>query len=220
MSVLLAAAPAITTVVFDLGGVLIDWNPRYLYRRLFVDDEAGMERFLAEVCHTGWNERQDAGRTWAEAVAEAVARHPAHEFHIRAYHERWSEMLAGPVHGTVAILEELRDTPIRLLALTNWSAETFPIAQQRYGFLQHFEGILVSGHERLAKPDPAIYQLLIQRYRLDAAATLFIDDSLRNVQAAIGVGLQGIQFSSPDRLRADLISLGMPVSAGEGDDGK
>lgn len=220
MTMPLEAARAITTVVFDLGGVLIDWNPRYLYRELFGDDEAGMERFLAEVCHAGWNERQDAGRTWAEAVAEAAALHPAHESHIRAYHERWSEMLAGPIHGTVAILEELRGTPLRLLALTNWSAETFPIAQQRYSFLQYFEGILVSGHERLAKPDPAIYRLLIQRYQLDAATTLFIDDVPRNVQAAIGVGLQGVQFSDPGQLRRDLSSLGLPVSAGEAFDGK
>lgn len=214
------AARPITTVVFDLGGVLIDWNPRYLYRQLFGADEAGMEHFLAEVCHAGWNERQDAGRSWAEAVDEAVARHPAHESNIRAYHERWSEMLAGPIHGTVAILEELRGTPIRLLALTNWSAETFPIAQQRYAFLQWFEGILVSAHEKLAKPDPAIYQLLIKRYQLDAAATLFIDDSLRNVQAAIGVGLQSVQFAGAAVLRRDLVSLGLPVSAGDAVDGK
>ena len=126
-------------------------------------------------------------------------------------------MLAGPIHGTVAILEELRARGIRLLALTNWSTETFPIAQARYEFLEYFEGILVSGHERLAKPDPAIFRLLIQRYAVDLAATVFIDDSQRNVAASNLVGLKALYFTSPSQLRRDLHALGLPLSPGEAD---
>lgn len=203
------------TVVFDLGGVLIDWNPRHLYRKIFGADEAGMEAFLSEVCNAEWNEQQDGGRSWAEAIEETVVRHPAHESSIRAYHERWPEMLAGPIHGTVAILDELRRQGIRLLALTNWSTETFPIAQARYAFLQHFEGILVSGHERLAKPDPAIFHLLIRRYAVDLESTVFIDDNLRNVAASNLVGLKALHFTSPAQLRRELHALGLPLSAGE-----
>jgi 2-haloacid dehalogenase len=207
----------ISTVVFDLGGVLIDWNPRHLYRKIFGADEAGMEAFLSEVCNAEWNEWQDAGRSWAEAIETTVARHPAHESSIRAYHARWPEMLAGPIHGTVAILEELRARGIRLLALTNWSTETFPIAQARYEFLEYFEGILVSGHERLAKPDPAIFRLLIQRYAVNLAATVFIDDSPRNVAASNLLGLKALHFTSPAQLRRDLHALGLPLSPGEAD---
>lgn len=201
----------IDTVVFDLGNVLIQWNPRILFRKIFGSDEAAMEHFLSEVCNTEWNEQQDAGRPWKEAIAAAVARHPAHEAHIRAFHERWSEMIPGAIDETVSILAQLREKPVRLLALTNWSDETFPIALERFPFLGWFEAIVVSGREKLIKPDPAIFQLLIERYRLDPASTVFIDDSRRNVDAAVAEGLHGIHFQHAAGLRAQLNALGMAL---------
>ncbi|MBB5876709.1 HAD family phosphatase [Xanthomonas sp. 3498] len=202
------AAPLLDTVVFDLGGVLIDWNPRHLYRRLF-DEEAAMETFLREVCSPQWNERQDAGRPWQEAVAELSALHPAHAPLIAAYHARWPEMLGGALDATVAVLDELRGQGVRLYALTNWSHETFPIARERYPFLQWFEGVLVSGEERLVKPDPAIFALLCERYAIDPARAVFIDDAPRNVHAAAATGMQALQFCDAAMLREDLVALGL-----------
>ncbi|WP_045765313.1 HAD family hydrolase [Xanthomonas albilineans] len=208
----LSAVSNIDTVVFDLGGVLIDWNPRYLYRRLFAQ-EAQMEHFLREICSPQWNERQDAGRPWHEAVAELSALHPAHAPMIAAYHARWPEMLGGALDDTVAVLEELRGCDVRLYALTNWSHETFPIARERYPFLAWFEGVLVSGEERLVKPDPAIFALLCARYAITPSRAVFIDDAPRNVHAAAGIGMQALQFRDAATLRAALIALGLPLRA-------
>ncbi|MBV4543112.1 HAD family hydrolase [Pseudomonas vlassakiae] len=194
----------IDTVVFDLGGVLVDWNPRYLFRKIFVDDEAAMEAFLANVCNTAWNERQDRGRSWAAAIEETIAEHPAHEAHIRAYRERWEEMLAGAMDGTVQVLEELHAAGVRLLALTNWSAETFAHAEQRFAFLEKFEGVLVSGRENLMKPEPEIFQLLLRRYELDPSRTLFVDDVQKNVDAAKAQGMQAVRFVDEQQLRQAL----------------
>ncbi len=146
-----------TAVIFDLGGVLIDWDPRYLYRGLFTD-AAAMESFLAEVTTPAWNAEQDAGRPWAEAVAMLVERHPEQRDLIEAYHRRWSEMLAGAIDGTVAILQEVRGSDVRLFALSNWSAETFPIARQRFPFLAWFDGIVISGDVGAVKPDAKIFE--------------------------------------------------------------
>jgi len=198
----------INTIIFDLGGVLIDWNPRHLYRTIFGDDHAAMEWFLANVCTQEWNLQQDAGRPWQEAVAEAQARHPNHAVHIRAYWERWEETLGGAIEGTVALLNELRSKPVRLLALTNWSAETFPIGRQRFPFLDWFEGIVVSGAEKQVKPDCAIYELLLQRYRVDPERAVFIDDSAANVEGARRAGLHAIHFRDPPALRQELAALG------------
>ncbi|MCP1625293.1 HAD family hydrolase [Pseudomonas nitroreducens] len=206
------ASSSVDTVVFDLGGVLVDWNPRHLYRKLFAGDDAAMEAFLADVCNTAWNEKQDRGRPWAEAIAEAVAQHPAHASNIRAYRERWDEMLNGALEDTVQVLDELHRGGVRLLALTNWSAETFPVAQERFGFLDRFEGVLVSGQEGLMKPEPEIFQLLIRRYGLTPSRTLFIDDVQKNVDAAAAQGLQAAQFVNASRLRQDLQRLGLPVA--------
>jgi len=151
-------------VVFDLGGVLIDWNPRYLYRKLFDDDE-GMERFLSEVCSPEWNTRQDAGRLWREAVSELTTRHPDQAAMIAAYHLRWPEMLGGDIPEAVELLKELKQQRLRLYALTNWSHETFPVARSRFAFLDWFEGIVVSGEERMVKPDPAIFLRLFDAIR-------------------------------------------------------
>jgi 2-haloacid dehalogenase len=166
-------------IVFDLGGVLIDWDPRHLYRKLF-DQEAAMERFLDQVCHGAWNLEQDRGRSFADAIEEAVLRHPDQRAMIEAYHLRWEEMLAGAIEDTVAILEELRGAGCELHALTNWSAETFPVARARFAFLDHFATILVSGEERLIKPDPRIFALLLERIGHPAQACVFIDDNAHN----------------------------------------
>lgn len=190
--------------MFDLGGVLIDWNPRRLYRKL-LPDAASVEAFLAEVCTAEWNYQQDAGRTCAEAVAELSARHPDRADLIAAYYGRWEEMLGGPLEGTVAILDELDAASVPLYALTNWSRETFPIARRRFPFLTRFRGIVVSGEERLAKPDPRIYRLLCDRYRLDPAGCIYIDDHLANVEAARAAGMTGIRFEAPEQLRHELV---------------
>jgi 2-haloacid dehalogenase len=204
----LPAPLPITAVVFDLGGVLIDWDPRYLYREL-IEDEAEMEHFLATVTTPEWNRAQDAGRPWAEAVEELARRHPERRDLITAYWERWHETLGDAIHATVEVLDELRATGIRLLALTNWSGETFPVARPRYPFLEWFDGIVVSGDERLIKPDPAIFHVLIERYGLDPATSLFIDDQPDNVAAARALGFEAVLFVDAASLRADLGRLGL-----------
>jgi 2-haloacid dehalogenase len=201
-------------VVFDLGGVLIDWNPRYLYRSLFEGDEAAMERFLAEVTTPSWNGEQDAGRPWRDAIDILTAAHPHHRDLNAAYHERWTEMLGGPIDGTVDVLSDLRDAGVRLAAVTNWSAETFPVARERYPFLGWFETIVVSGEERIAKPDAEIFRVVLQRTGLRAGETVFVDDAPANVAAAAALGFETILFRDPDALRAELQGLGLlPVSS-------
>jgi len=203
------AAPAIAAVIFDLGGVLIDWDPRYLYRTLF-DDKTAMEDFLRTVTTDEWNEAQDAGRPWAEAIEELATRHPEKRELIEAYWRRWPEMLGDAIQPTVAILRELRvAAAVRLFALTNWSAETFEIARARYDFLAWFEGIVVSGEERLIKPDERIFRLLLDRYGLTARETVFIDDHDPNIQAAARVGLRALRFTDGPTLRSDLVPLGL-----------
>jgi 2-haloacid dehalogenase len=198
-----------TAVVFDLGGVLIDWNPRYLYRQLFDGDDAAMERFLAEVTTPEWNGEQDAGRTWAEAVEILTREHPQHAELIAAYADRWPETLGDAIKPTVDILTELRRTDARLFALSNWSAETFPIARPRYPFLEWFEGIVISGEVRIAKPDPRLFRHLLERYSLDPATTVFIDDSAANVGAAHELGMIAIRFEDAETLRRSLAGLGL-----------
>jgi 2-haloacid dehalogenase len=200
--------PRITTVTFDLGGVLIDWDPRYLYRTLF-DDEAEMEAFLAEVTTPAWNAEQDAGRTWVEAVESLAAEHPERRPLIEAYHLRWPETLGDAIQGTVDILAELRGAGIRLLALSNWSAETFPVARERYPFLGWFEGIVISGEVKAAKPDERIFRVLIDRHGVEPAETLFVDDNEPNVAAAAALGFATVRFTDPPALRAVLEQLGV-----------
>ncbi len=198
----------IKSLVFDLGGVLIDWNPRYLYRKL-IDDENDIDSFLSEVCNSEWNVKQDAGRALAEATVERIALFPEKKSLIEAFYDRWEEMLGGEIDETVAILRELKSKGETLYALTNWSGETFPIAEARYDFLQWFDGILVSGVEKLVKPDPAIFQLLLNRYDLQAQDCLFIDDSKTNIEAAAGIGFETHHFKSAAGLRQDLIAANL-----------
>ena len=207
------ACARMNAVVFDLGGVLIDWNPRHLYRKLFPRNESRMERFLSEVCNPEWNACQDAGRSWAEATALLRARHPDKAALIDAYYLRWQEMLGGPIEGSVAILRELKEARTPLYALTNWSHETFPIALGLYDFLGLFDAIVVSGHERMIKPDPRLYQLLIERHGLRPTGLVYIDDNAENAAVAAALGMHGIHFSSPDALGAERVLLGAPLRA-------
>ena len=197
----------IDTIVFDLGGVLIDWNPRYLYRTIFAT-EAEVEGFLSEVCKPEWNEQQDAGRPLDEATEILVRQHPEWEAEIRAYYGRWEEMLGGLNLGTVEILDNLAGSgQYRLYALTNWSAETFPVAYERYEFFRHFEGIVVSGAEKCKKPDQKIYKILLERHQIDPAKAVFIDDSPKNVKGAQKTGMHAIHFQTPMQLREELADL-------------
>jgi 2-haloacid dehalogenase len=197
-----------TTVVFDLGGVLIDWDPRHLYRELF-SDEAAMESFLAHVTTPAWNAEQDAGRSWAEAVTALAQRHPEQRELIEAFHRRWPEMLAGAIDGSVAILERLRAAGVRLFALSNWSAEMFPIARTRFPFLAWFDGIVISGEIGAIKPDPRIFEHLIDRYAIEPSSTVFIDDNAANVDAAAKLGFVALRFVDPGLLSDDLQRLGL-----------
>ena len=199
--------PKPKTVVFDLGGVLIDWNPRYVYRDVFSGNVQKMETFLRDVCSPAWNHKQDEGRTWREAVDELVRQWPDQAELIRLYWTRWPDMLKGPIAGTVRILESLSEANVPLYAVTNWSAETYGIAEARFGFLSRFRDVVVSGRERVAKPDPRIFQILIERNGLAADDCFFIDDVRANVEAAEAVGMTAIQFTTPGRLDEDLRSV-------------
>lgn len=201
----------ITAVVFDLGGVLIDWDPRHLYRKLFGADEAAMERFLADVCTPEWNAGLDAGRPLAEGVAELVEAHPDQAELISAYQMGWPEMLGEAYEGTVAILRELRRAGFRTYGLSNWSTETFPVTRSRYPFLDEMDGILISGEVGVAKPDPAIFRHFLARFGLTAQETVFIDDWDLNVATATSLGMTAMQFRGAAQLRRDLRRLGLPL---------
>lgn len=194
--------------VFDIGMVLIEWNPRHLYRRVFAD-AARMEWFLAEVCHPDWNLELDRGRSFDDGVAEATARHPALAAEIALYRDRWQEMVPGAVDGTVALVEEMDAKGVPLYAITNWNGDMFRATRARFPVLDRFRDIVVSGDEGLLKPEPEIYQRLLSRNGLQAARCLFIDDSLKNVKGAEAVGMAGHHFTSPERLRADLTRHGI-----------
>jgi 2-haloacid dehalogenase len=184
----------INTVVFDLGAVLVDWNPRYVFKHLFVTEDA-TEHFLAKVCTSEWNELQDAGRSFQEATNILTEQFPEYRSEIAAYYGRWEEMLKGPIPETVVLLAELKaSNSFKLFALTNWSAESFPVAKEKYNFLSWFDGIVVSGEEKMKKPDPAIFYLLLERYSIDVKSCLFIDDNLLNIETASQLGIQCVHF--------------------------
>lgn len=196
----------INTIIFDLGAVLIDWNPDYMYRTLF-DDEQEMRDFLNNITTSDWNEEQDAGRSLEEGTELLVKQHPQHEAHIRAFYGRWIEMLGDAFEGSVEIFKELKDSgKYKIYALTNWSAETFPLAQERFDFLNWFDGVVVSGAEKMRKPAPEFYQILLDRYNVNPLESLFIDDNYRNILAAEKMGINCIHFKSPEQLRAELIA--------------
>lgn len=217
----------IHTIIFDLGNVLIGWNPRNLYNQVFATPEEA-DWFVTNITHLDWNEEQDRGRPVAEATETLVKEHPQWEREIRIYYDRWTEHFSGAIEENVALLRELQGSKLpasgtpkgnnksnaryRLLALTNWSAELFPWARQTYDFLTIFEDIMVSGEVKMKKPDPEIYELLRERYDLgDFSGCVFIDDSLRNVEAARKLGLDSIQMSNPGQLRKELRERGVNV---------
>ena len=183
---------------------MVDWNPEYLYSKIF-DSKTEVDFFLEHVCTFNWNAQQDAGRTLEEATRVLVETHPTYTKEIKAYYQRWTEMLNGHIAGTLEIFEHLKNRgDHRLLALTNWSAETFPTALEIFDFLHWFEGIVVSGHEKLIKPDREIYQVLFDRYSIDPNESLFIDDSFPNIETSRELGMTGIHFNHPDQLEKEL----------------
>lgn len=195
-------------IVFDIGNVLLHWDPRALYRTIFAT-EAEVEWFLGNVCTHEWNLEQDRGRSFEDAIAEAKARHPDHGEAIEAYHLRWHETLIHAIQGTVDILDELNAQGTPLYAITNWHQDKFRETKLRYPFLEVFRDIVVSGDEKLIKPDPAIYRLLLDRNELEASRCLFIDDSPKNVAGAEAVGMKAHHFTSPENLRRHLQNLGV-----------
>ena len=200
----------ITSVVFDIGGVLIDWNPRHLFRKVFESDEE-MEWFLSNICTYEWNVQQDGGKLFSVATAELSAKYPDYSDKIAMYYGRWTEMLGGEIKGTVRIFHELKSKGMPLYALSNWSHEAFPVAYERYGFMKLFDGLVVSGYEKLLKPDHAIYRVLMERYGINPAESVYIDDNRPNAEAAGELGFHAIHFLSPDQLREELRVLGLKV---------
>lgn len=195
----------IKTIIFDLGGVLIDWNPEYVYLDVFNGDREKMQWFFDTVCTHDWNENQDAGHPLAKATEERVALFPEHETLIRMFYGRWEDMLGEAIEGTVGILKKLVENEnYQVVALTNWSDETFPIALERFDFLHWFEGILVSGEEKTRKPFKDIYELTLNRFNIEAERAVFIDDNLRNVNAAKEMGIKTIHFQNPIQLEEEL----------------
>jgi len=203
-----------TAVVFDFGGVLIGWDPFLLYGPHFNGDRAAMQRFLDEIGFAEWNALQDAGRPFAEGEAELTARFPQHAALIRAYRERFEETIAGPIQGSVEILRALKQQGRTLYGLSNWAAETFQRIQPNYPFLELLETIVLSGEVGLIKPDPRIFQLLLERTGRRAGDCLLIDDAPANIAAAAALGFQTIRFESPEQLRQELVQRGLLSSNG------
>lgn len=198
----------VDAVIFDVGGVLLDWSPRYLYDSLIPDPEA-RRRFLTEVCTPAWNAAQDAGRGWAEAVAELRGRFPEQAALIEAFDRRWEEMVSGPFEASVAIVAELRERGVPTYALTNFSAEKWEVVFDRWEFLRGFVGTVVSGREGVVKPDPKIYRILLERYDLDPARTFFTDDVEANVDGARAAGIRAERFVDANALRTHLSAHGV-----------
>ncbi len=191
----------IDTIIFDLGGVLIDWNPEYVYLDVFKGDRQKMQWFFDTICTHDWNENQDAGYPLAKATEERIALFPEHEELIRIFYGRWEDMLGDAIQDTVMILDKLiKSEKYKVVALTNWSHETFPIALERFEFLSWFEGIVVSGEEQTRKPFVDIYNITLKRFNINAKQSVFIDDNLRNVNAAKELGINGIHFKDANNL--------------------
>ncbi len=197
----------IKNIIFDFGGVLVDWNPRYLYKEHFAT-EAAMEEFLENICTDAWNIEQDRGRPLAEATRILQEQHPEYRDLIGLFYGEWETMMRSDILGTVEILHEVRPK-FALFGLTNWSEETIDFAYNRFDFFQEFDGIVVSGVEKLIKPDPAIFHLLLNRYHINAEESVFIDDNAANIQAAKAIGFQTVHFKNPQQLRAELQEMGI-----------
>lgn len=196
----------IRNVIFDFGGVLIDWNPRYLYRKVFDNDEQ-MEYFLDNICTTEWNTCQDAGRPWSKAVALLQKQYPEYSELIALYSDRWPEMLGGAFPETVSLMRRVKEAGYHVFGLTNWSAEKFPVALERFDFLKELEGIVVSGEEKLIKPDERIYRVLFDRYKLLPEESVFIDDNQVNITAAERLGMHAVLFDNIESVEKRLKQL-------------
>lgn len=201
--------------IFDLGGVVIDWNPRYLYRKLFDGNETSMEYFLSAVCTSSWNAQQDAGRTFADGCGFLKRLHPDKAELIDAWFERYDEMLGGEIPGTVDILRELRSRSVPLYALSNWSAETFPIAAKRFECLSWFKGVLLSGQVKLLKPDRRIFEIFLDTFRIEPSRAIYIDDTRENVEMAVQIGMHGVVFRDSAGLRTELTRTGLLLDSTE-----
>ena len=199
----------IKNIIFDLGGVLIDWNPEYVYQKI-ITDEKERKDFLENICTMSWNEEQDGGRSIQEANNLLLSLYPDKSDYILAFYQRWEEMLKGPIEGTVEVLKQLKlNNKYKIYALTNWSAETFPRALELFDFLHWFDGRIVSGEEKTRKPFREIYALTLSRFGMDASETLFIDDNYRNITAAEACGIQSTHFQSPALLIDELKKRGV-----------
>lgn len=200
----------ITSVVFDLGGVLIDWDPRYLYRQLISDSDE-LDYFLSRICTPEWHLAHDQGVDTEQSCRELAKVHPEYADLIMAWAHRGEDMIAGVFDDTVAVLSELRSAGVRCFALSNMEPDRFIMRRRRFSFFGLFDGWVISGHEGVAKPDRAIYEILLSRYGLEPAATVFIDDNQANVAAAAKLGVVAIEFTTAAQLRKELRDLGLPV---------
>lgn len=196
----------IKNIIFDFGGVLVDWNPRYLYRDLF-DSEEEMEYFLTKVCHNDWNEGQDKGKPLEQATQEKIAEFPDYEYFIKKYYDEWETMLHSDIYNNTFWVKHLKEKGFRVFGLTNWSAETFPIAYKRYSVFHEFEDIVVSGEVKLKKPDEKIYTLALSTFGIKAEESLFIDDNLKNIEAAEKLGIHTIHLTAEKSLENELRML-------------
>lgn len=204
--------PVVKGVVFDLGGVVIDWNPLYLYRKIFAGDEDKARHFIDNICTSDWNGQQDAGRDLQRATAERVAMFPQWETEIRAYYGRWIEMIGGPVPGTAELMAEIKDAGLHLFALSNWHSETFSRVRHKFRELDMFEHIVISGEYGCIKPQGCFYRVALDCFGIPAENLVFVDDSLINVEGAAEVGLAALVFENARKLRDDLVGLGIPIS--------
>lgn len=196
------------TIVFDFGGVLVDWNPRYFYRGVFASEEE-MEWFLKNVCNTEWNLRHDRGIRFEDNWQELTRKYPQYEQQIKQYYTGWPQMLHGEIAGSHAVVDELKNRGYKLYGLTNWSAQTFPIALKRFEVLRKMDGIVVSGQEKYIKPEPELYRILLDRYHLQAQNCVFIDDNPTNTAAGAALGFDTIVFKDAPQLRAELQTRGI-----------
>lgn len=202
----------IDTIIFDLGGVLIDHNPEYLFIEEFNGDREKMDYFLQNICTSDWNIEQDAGRSIEEATRTKIAEFPEYEALIRVYYDKWEKMCQGSIEGSLKIFETLKKDPkYKCYALTNFSAETWPLAVEMYPYLNTFDGLVVSGKEKIIKPNAEIYELILDKYNLTASNSVFIDDRLENIEGAIKSGIHGIHFKNSDQLLKELLELGIQI---------
>lgn len=197
----------IKNIIFDFGGVLIDWNPLHLYNRYFLGDEAKARWFIDNICTMEWNVQMDAGKPFADGIRELTALHPEWADAIAAYRARWQEMIGGPIPGMTDVVHQLKDAGYHVFGLSNWSWETLSAIIDDYPVIKELEGVVISGLEYVIKPQPEIYRLLLDRYRLKADECVFIDDNLANVQGAEAVGIHGLLFAGPEMLKEEFKKL-------------